>query len=307
MFASDPFQRLTAGGTFNRTLHIFWQRYDLFLIITGIIFVPLSLLNVSYSRFLGTSMHTMLDTLNAMQVQQNINPETGAYENSTYDPYHYSSSNSSSSAVPEYDPLIDALLSNLNSFGSQFVLEYLALLLFGIAGEAAMAYAVAELYVGRDPNWLDCLKKGFSRWCDVFGSAALVGLGMGVLNAFVQIIVVLVAVTGSNALAFLAILVTIAWIVVVIYVMVSMMILAPVIIVEGTGPISSIRRCWELSWGNRCYIFCTIFCLSSLYYTVQIILTGILLSTGGQDAVFSSGGAFLVILPALIYLPLAVM
>jgi lysylphosphatidylglycerol synthetase-like protein (DUF2156 family) len=187
------------------------------------------------------------------------------------------------------------------------VLNYLALWLFDIAGEAAMAYAVAELYVGRDPNWLDCLKKGFSRWCDVFGSVALVSFGLNVLNAFVQFIVALVASTNNNNLTLLAMLAMIAWMLFITYVMVSLMILAPVIMVEGTGPIKSIKRCWELSWGNRCYIFCTIFCLGMLNYTVQIVLTGIFLGTGGQDVSFSSGSAFLVILPALIYIPLAVM
>jgi hypothetical protein len=175
-----------------------------------------------------------------------------------------------------------------------------------IAGEGAMSYVVVEFYAGRDPYWLDCLKKGFSRWCDLFGSAFLVGLAVGFCNIFVQLLVTRLFFADNGLMSFLAFIIIIVWTVAFIFVMVSLMILAPVIMVEGNGPLNSIKRCSALSWNNRCYIFCTIFCLSIAYYMSQLFLTLILLSTGGQDVVFSTGGALLVLLPALLYLPLGV-
>lgn len=318
MFSSDPFQRLTAGGTFNRTFRIFMQRYDLFLIIAGIIFVPLALISITIMRCFGTSMQTVLG---AMEIQHsgddayasggnynnnsgdNAYPSDGVYNNNNGDPYVYSNYDGT-------DPMAAALLSNMRTFGCQFVLEYVALLILGIAGKAAIAYAVAELYAGRDPSWLDCLKKGFSRWCDVFGAAMLVGLGIALCNIFVEITIAVLAVIGGDNngfMMFLILLVVIAWFVFIAYVMVSLMILAPVIMVEGSGPINSIKRSWELSWNNRCYIFCTIFCFCMIYYVVQIILSAIVMTAGGPGAVLSVWGAFVIILPAFLYLPLAVM
>jgi hypothetical protein len=327
MFSSDPFQRLTAGGTFNRTFTIFAQRFDLFLIISGIIFVPLALMFVSLSKFLGSSMQTMFEAMNSLDTTNsggsNRNLEDGAYDNSNSNNYYDNSSSSNvdinvdnsnydsnydsaSAFSANSDPMTDAFVSNMSIFGTQFVLEYLALLLFAIAGKAAMAYAVAEMYAGRDPTWLNCLKKGFSRWCDVFGSAMLVSVAVFGCNIVFQLVIAVMAATGYKFMYFLCFLVMVAWTVFLTFVMVSLMILAPVIMVEGNGPIRSIKRCWELSWNNRCYIFCTIFCMCMLYYVVQLVLTGILYSIS-TELVATTGGAILVILPALLYIPLAVM
>lgn len=298
MFSSDPFQRLTAGGTFNRTLNIFMGRYDLFMMITSIIFVPVAFMMVSIFQFMGTSMHTMLESLQTQQNMNNMNSGTG------YDNY---SEYSSTTMAAGSDPFSDAIFQNLSSFGSQFILEYIALLVLSIAGEAAMTYAVAELYAGRDPVWLDCLKKGFSRWCDLFGSAFIVVFAIGFCDFSVRLLSGGFISTQNNFMVFLGVLVIVAWLVVVAFVMVSFMILAPVIMVEGSGPINSIKRCWELSWNNRCYIFCTIFCICVSYYVVQLVLTGILIGIGGQEAVFSIRGALLVVLPIMLYIPLNVM
>lgn len=312
MFASsDPFQRLTAGGTFKRTLSIFSKRYDLFFIISGIIFAPLALLFISIYQFVGSSMHTMIDVMSpsSLDSQNNFDAYYNDSNNTSnyFDASNYYSSSTSATAAAGSDPVGDALVANMSTFGSQFVLEYVALLLVAIAGRAAMSYAVAEMYAGRDPSWIDCLKKGLSRWCDVFGSALLLGLGVFGCNLVVELVVILLLAVQNGFVNFLCFLIMVAWMVFLTFVTVSMMILAPVIMIEGSGPINSIKRCWILSDNNRCYIFCTIFCLCMLYYVVQLVLTGILYGVGGADAVFSTGGAFLVVLPALIYLPLAVM
>jgi hypothetical protein len=311
MFSSDPFQRLTAGGTYNRTFKIFAERYDLFVIISGIIFVPLACMSISLSKFFGSSMNTMIDAMNSLDPsqQQNFDAYNSAVNNVTsnyYDGDTYDGSAAVSFAAGS-NPMGDAFLANMSSFGTQFVLEYLALLLVAIAGKAAMAYAVAEMYAGRDPSWLVCFKKGLSRWCDIFGSAALVSLGVFACNILFEIVILVLASMQNSFMHFLGFLVMVAWMVFLTYVMVSLMILAPVIMVEGKGPINSIKRCWELSSNNRCYIFCTVFCLCMLYYVCQLVLTGILYSAAGPESVFTTGGAFLIILPALIYLPLAVM
>ena len=99
----------------------------------------------------------------------------------------------------------------------------------------------------------------------------------------------------------------VAWWVVLVYVLVSLMIIAPVVMIEGKSPIDSIKRCWELASNNRCYIFCTVFCLALIYYAAQLILAAIVMAAGGTDAIMSTFGAIIMYLPVLAFLPLTVM
>ncbi len=292
MFSSDPFQRLTAGGTFNRTSKIFLQRYDLFLTITGIVFVPLALLMMTIFQFFGSSFHTIMNALNS---QQNITEYDGL-DDALY---------GTASSIEVGDEIaIDPFVGEMSKFLSQLVVEYLIFAFLAIAAKAAMTHAVAELYAGRDPKWLECLKQGFSRWCDVFGAILLVNTGVFCIDFTVRITSALLVSTQSTFLAFLSFLVSMVWFVSLMFITVSLMVLAPVIMVEGTGPIRSLKRCREISWNNRCYIFCSVFSFCMLYYVVQIILCVLLASLGGVDAVMSTWGAFVMTLPAMIYIPI---
>jgi hypothetical protein len=291
MFSSDPFQRLTAGGTYNRTFAIFAQRYDLFFTISGMIFVPMALLMISLQLFMGSSMHTMTQI------------SAGSYDNYDTNNMDYDVDDTTASAAAAAG---DDMAKAMIKFMSQFFLEYIVLMFFAIGGQAAMALAVAEIYANREPNAVQCLKKGFSRWCDIFGAASLISLGMGLSHVVVQIIGVLLMYTQNNFFISLAFLIFIAYFALLMYVLVILKILSPVIMVEGTGPINSIKRCWELSRDNRCYIFCTVFCLAMVYYVSQLVIGLILVSSGGLDAFYSWWGALLLILPALVYVPLAV-
>ena len=308
MFSSDPFHRITAGGTFQRTFQIFAANYKVFLIMSGIIFLPLSLVSITMNQILGSSWHTVIDgSMNNNDNNNNNNSllDSASFNGTYYDPH---STTTATATAAGSDPFNDALMQNMSRFGTQFVVEYIVLLIVSIAGKSAMSFAVAEMYVGRDPSWLDCYKKGMSRWCAVFGDAVLVGFGVGLCQFVIEIfVVILIFLVHNYFMTFLAFLIIAAWLVVLTYVMVSLMILAPVIMVESTGPINAINRCWELSNNNRCYIFCTAFCLFLVYYAFQLVLSAILFAMGGGDAAYSIGGAFLVVLPALIYVPLQVM
>jgi hypothetical protein len=295
MFSSDPFQRLTAGGTYNRTFTIFAHRYDLFLTISGMIFVPMAALMITLQLHTGSSMHTLLT---------NGSPDSVYYSGGEVNDDMMDDATATATAA-EADANDDAAKA-MNKFMTQFFVEYVVFMFFAIGAQAAMALAVAEMYANREPNVVQCLKKGFSRWCDIFGAAMLIGLGVGLSNVVVQIIGVLLIYTGNNFFVSLAFLIIIAYCAVVMYVMVTLMILSPVIMVEGTGPIKSIKRCWELSSNNRCYMFCTVFCMAMVYYAIQLVISLILFMGGGTEAVYSWWGALLLVLPALVYVPLVV-
>ena len=170
-----------------------------------------------------------------------------------------------------------------------------------------MAYAVAELYAGRNPSWLDCCKKSFRRWCDLLLAIVVVCFTVFCAHFFVSILFMVCVLTNNRIMVVLGSLMMMAWLVCYLFVIVSLSLLAPILMVEGTGPVHSLKRCWELSWNNRCYIFCTAFCLCIMYYVVQLLLYVILAASGGVDLVFSTLGAFVIMSPIWVYLPLVIM
>lgn len=288
--SEDPFQRLTAGGTYRRAIAILNHRPDVFLTIGGIIFLPLMAFMITYFHFVGTSMHTM----DAM-----VNGNGDSVQ--TYD--------SVDAMMEAQQAQQEVMMQNMVKFMGQFVVEYIVFIGIAIAGQAGMAHAVAEIYADRHPpTWKEALKKGCSRWCDIFGAALLVGFAMPLGNIVIQLIVIGLGSTQRGFLVVLGFIVAVGWVVVLTYVMVSLMILAQVIMIEGKGPIKAIKRCWEISSNNRCYIFCTGFVgLAMSHYMVQMIIYGILAAIGGIDAVYSTWGAIAITLPALAYVPLVSM
>ena len=291
----DGFHRLTAGGTFNRTFAVFAKRWDLFLIIAGIIFIPLALMAVSMMKVIGSSMSTLMagiDASGGLQVDENgtvVYSDVGG-DGTAADPF------------ADSDPL-----AAFASFGLQFFLEYLALLIFAVAGKGAIAYAVGQLYLDNDPSWLQCLQMGFSKWCTLFCASFLVGVCIGGGNIVANLIAGSLFAADVTILSLIGFLIMVAWWVVLVYVLVSLMIIAPVVMIEGKSPIDSIKRCWELASNNRCYIFCTVFCLALIYYAAQLILAAIVMAAGGTDAIMSTFGAIIMYLPVLAFLPLTVM
>ncbi len=290
MFPSDPFQRLTASGTFQRILDILAQRYDLFLIITGITFVPAVFFVISVLVAVGSSTYIVMDDLGS---QQNISMDIG---------FDDASSEASPSISSESAAAIRSLIGNMLG---QLFLEEMVFLLLSISGKAAMTYAVAELYSGRDSTWLDCFKKGFSKWCDIFGAVAIACFAFVASYLVVDIIVVLFFATKNSFMIFIGIAITIVWLVLLALVKVSLMMVMQVILVEGKGPINSLRRSWELSMNNQCYIFCTVFSIHLSSISIQLII--ILLFSGNGDAILSIFEVLLIALPRMIYIPLKVM
>lgn len=264
------------------------------MIIAGIAFVPLAFMMITYFEILGASLYTVTDVINS---QQNISASSG------FDEF----GNDCSSSTSGDCNVENVYVANMSSFTSQILIEYACFVVLIIAAKAAMTHAVAELYMGRDPKWLDCVKEGFSRWCDIFGTGALISFGIFIMNIATEIIAFLLMMTASKVMIVVSIFMWIIWLILLFYLSVSFMILTPVIMVERMGPIHTIKRCWQLSRNNRCYTFCTIFCFCITYYMLQLLLCIIVVNLGGLDAIASIWGAFLVSLPAIIYIPVTAM
>ena len=186
-------------------------------------------------------------------------------------------------------------------------MEYTIALILSVASKAGMSYAVAQMYLDRPPHWIACFRKGFSKFCDVFCAMFLVNVGLVVANVIFSMLMSLLL-EGHNILLNLLVFVFyLAWAVVNIYVLVPLMLVVPIVVVEQKGPVEAVRRCWNMSWDHRCYIFCTVFCLTVIYYLFIIIMALLMNSIGGPELAQSLFGTLLRMSATLVYLPLVTM
>lgn len=318
MSSEDYFQRLTAGATFSRTFNIFTKRLDIFLRISLLVFVPLVAMNITLLTYIGSSMQTFMDTMDISN--RYLQYDNNNYEPpTTYDTYNidntnqdYSNLNNNYQASQESsqeeiaNEFLQQLIANFGKIAIQIFLEMLVFFVFAIAAEAAIIYSVGQIYVDHNPRVSECLKKGFSKWCTLFGASLLVLVSyfignfvFGFISGFLLQISKFFGVVVFGG--------SIAWIIFIIYFFVSLIILGPAIVIENFGPVDAIKRAWDLSQNNRCYIFCTLFCFATIYNVLIMVINGVISGVAGREAVFGAWGVFFSMLPSIVYLPLSFM
>lgn len=145
----------------------------------------------------------------------------------------------------------------------------------GIVGRASVALAVARMYLGAHPETMEVLKGGTSVFCKLFCCSFLVGL-LRLLLVFAVSATVTLCWLGNEVFRFIGVMIGIAGVVALVFFQVSVTIITPVVALERKGPWESIERAWIMSDGNRCYIFCTSFCLGLAFFIVNVTIKALL-------------------------------
>lgn len=260
----NAFTRTTFGQAFGRTLDVLFERLDLFAIIAILMYIPFTLLQMTLVAA------TKEDNESLWEVDKDH--LFGREE--------------------------EDILSKLQSKCWLLVSELAFNGIVGIIGQAAMTLAVARIYLEQtdDVHTVDVLKEGMGHFAHLLCAAALALLGIGTIAAIVSGVVLFALYTVPAGMLLAAIIGAIGA-AAGLYIWVSLWIVIPVIVVERRGPLEGIQRAWELAGGHRCYIFCTMFCLSTAVSLVSMIVSEFLF-----DGVF---GTFLKNLPFLFSFPVS--
>jgi hypothetical protein len=154
----------------------------------------------------------------------------------------------------------------------------LSLLVSPIAA-GSMIKAATDIYAGRQPDYVACLKVGVRKALPLLVASLLAMLA-----------------TMVGLLLFLApgIYISVVWFV-----------FAPAIVVENFGITGSLKRSYDLVSGNWCYVFCTKLIVLVIMLVVQTLWS--LIFAGGADAghtLFSVKGSVIAVIPSLFYTPL---
>ena len=171
-----------------------------------------------------------------------------------------------------------------NHLATFFVLNsvyQIVAIVIGAAGSGAFCLALAELYAGRRPDWIVCLKGGLKNaptlWLATFLALLATWIGL-----------ILLIFPG-------------------IYVSMLLALFIPPIVVEKVDAYRSIRRSAELVKGSWCYVFCMVMTITAVVMAVQFLWSALVL--GGSDAghtLFSIKGSIGSLVPVMLFGPIYV-
>lgn len=144
-------------------------------------------------------------------------------------------------------------IKNFVVYGVELLLYELAI----VIGHGAISIAVAEIYTGRQPQWLPCLKQAWSKKFSLIGSSLMVAgsaFAIYVLMIVSQLVVIgngsksLLRIMFSFAMAVLSMVLLFWW-------LTGLALTSPAIVIEKFGPVRGMKRSWELSTSSKCYVW----------------------------------------------------
>lgn len=235
MTNTDYFRKLSLEDTFSRLVHIFAQRWAVFLTVTVLAYILIAVV---------TSV-TMMFLIPAL-ASSSIYDENGTMNLTLF-----------------YSHL--ALISLLET-GIYYA--------FMCVADGAIIRAVAEIYVNQVPTVFDTLQQGVYKFGPLLCTAALLGIVIGV-PAFSTIALITVVAQSSDAMYASVMCAALIFGCIIVWIMVVTYHVYPSIVVENLGTINSIKRSWELSKGHRCYIFSTVLIFASIKFLLSSLCKAI--------------------------------
>jgi hypothetical protein len=262
------FTFLSVGNAVDRSFGIYMSRWLLFSQLALVIVLPQIALNIILQK-------TLL-----VEQTEPIPEDFGAFTDDAEMPFP--------TMYPTMSPQLGLALAIQIAFS----------FLFGILIQAAIIQVVAEYYTNKLSTFRGSLVLAVERFCAIFGYGVLYTTGTLLFSLVIGALFgVLIA---FQAPQFFLVLFGFAAFVFLVYVMLSLTIVLPILVIEKQTPIGAVKRSFELLPTYRCYVFCSMVLLAivvvfgSLVYQAMV---GAMLGTSIFSSVVSG-------LSAVVTLPL---
>jgi hypothetical protein len=232
------FTFLSVGNAVDRTFSIYMSRWVLFSQLALVIVLPQIVLNI-----------ILLKTL-LVEETAPVPEDFGALTDDTLGTLTDDAAIPFPSTLPTLSPQLGLALAIQVPFS----------FLFGILIQAAIVQVVAEYYTNKLSTFRGSLVLAVDRFCAIFGYGLL---GTAGFFLFCLVVGVLLGIlTAFQAPQFFFILIALAAFVFLIYVMLSLTIVLPILVIEKQTPVGAIKRSFELLPTYRCHVFCSMFLLA---------------------------------------------
>jgi hypothetical protein len=247
------FSRLGVGESVTRA-------FDVFMHGKGI-FVPIGLVQSLPTLVLTWAIHSLANKAAGTTALNDSYSYSYGQQQQVHDPY-------------------SAQINNMNDIPKN---DVVAIFLIGILcsvvtmiGVGANIRAAAELYAGKEPSLVECVKEGFRRFCSLFLFGLLLfgvilcgSFAFGIAAALVLGLFALILGDKGLALTVLMAIIAVAcYIFIYFYVAISFQITPASIVTERKDALDAMKRSWELIDNQRVDVFCAIFLLGLLNFMV---------------------------------------
>ena len=193
-------------------------------------------------------------------------------------------------------------------------LVILVLITFGIAAQAAMLRAVAEIYASEQsaPSFGRTLGTGLRkvgpllcyRFALCFGML-VISLAVGIVLAIV--VALLTLLVSHNVVMVVSFILQVANVVVSVILSLILYVAEPVIVVEGKTWMQAMQRSYELTKGKLCFLFMACFLFSAVSWAFVTIYWFILAGFWSAENLMSVHGVVLLAAPYWVLFPITVM
>ncbi|GAX11484.1 hypothetical protein FisN_22Lh169 [Fistulifera solaris] len=191
--------------------------------------------------------------------------------------------------VTQYSSPQRAIVLQLEIFVSSLITVFI---------QAAMIHVVSEIYMQREPAFKRSLAVAMNRFCALFCFGLLYLL---IFSIFFAVVGVPVFLLYTNQNYVLAVLIGVTAFAIALYVIITLMIALPILVVEHQSPTGAIRRSFDLVPGYRCYIFCSVLLLNVIVWLASLLVEGVVRAIFGASivAILLSSLLSLISLPVL--------
>ena len=275
-FFSDP--TLNTCGIYSHAFNIYFENFKNFVTLAGLqvlVQIPIFFvfIFIAFALF-GTELVVLTNKSQEAGGMHRLLYESGSnYYNNDNSSY----SNNTSGGDPA--SLVAGMIAIFIAF---FVVE----ICISASFQGAFVRLTSEKLAGYSSStWQGCLRLGWKKTLPLIGYNLVYGLFLILAAVIVALAIVLIAaLAGSDSagFGFFVFLAVVASIIVFIYIS-SVLIAGPsVIMVEGSGAIDALKRSWNLCNSSVLFIFCTVFCFSSMELIGRVLLEAVL--STGEDA-----------------------
>ena len=246
MLQGDIFSVLTVCGTLQRIVDIYFCKLLVFIKISLALFIILSL-----------PLSSMVKAIAFAEIQSFI---AGFLANSSKDNAIYSDDDIYSGVDDEFreamNSATDAIYSGVDDEFREAKKKVVALVVFNIVvwlimlplEKGSFIRAVADVYIGREPDWIQCIKSASKRYCPVLAATFLYSLiPLALIILVTGVTMGLDAITGGKDIFLITYLTWIVAAVVFFLTSTPLMTYGPAIIVENCGVCESFKKSWKLS------------------------------------------------------------
>lgn len=255
-FVEDPyFRQLSFEGVFGQVLHVFRQRYTVFIGITLLTYLAGWVFALIAAYLLGADLQ-----IDGFSVKVSVNMNNLQQQNSNYTNYNNGGGNDY-----DYDQSPNMQMWQIFLYWIECVIYYCFLCI----AHGGSVWLAAHLYLHQYPTLTDAFRQALKFAYPLIASLALIGL---MVSIPVFLVALLIAYFGNQNIMMVA---SFGFVAYVIFLQIVFYHVYPSIMVEKLGAVESLKRSFYLTENHRCFLLGVLLCWAVVRFVIGLVIASI--------------------------------